>query len=46
MKKKKKKPLAPIAAKLGSAGTKLFPLKHAPELRDCNRLGQILIPAL
>ena len=29
---KKKRPLAPIAAKLGSAGTKLFVQEHAPEL--------------
>ena len=39
----KKRPLAPIAAKLGISGKKLFWLEHAPELWDCNRVGQILI---
>ena len=40
---KKKRPLSVIAAKLASAGTKLFWLEHAPELWDCNRVGQSLI---
>ena len=43
---KKTRPLAPIAAKLASAGTKLFWLEHAQELWDCNRVGQILIRTL
>ena len=42
----KKRPLVVIAAKLGSAGTKLFAQKHAQELWDCNRVDQILIPTL
>ena len=33
----------PIAAKLESAGTKLFVLTNAPEVRDCNKVGQTLI---
>ena len=42
----KKQPLAPIAAKLGSAGTKLFVQEHAPELWDCNSVDDILIASL
>ena len=43
---KRKRSLSVIAAKLTSAGTKLFSLEHSQELWDCNRLGQILIPTL
>ena len=42
----KKRPLVVIAAKLGSAGTKLFAQKHAQELQNWNRVGQIMIPTL
>ena len=38
----KKLLLWPIATKLESAGTKLFILIDAPQMRDCNRVGQIL----
>ena len=43
-KNKKKRPLVIVATKLGSAGTKLFALKHAQQLCWSNRLCQILIP--
>ena len=42
----KKRPLSFIAAKLTSAGIKLFWQEYSQELWDCNRVGHFLIPIL